>query len=273
MRAVTGVFHSREDAYHGVAELQRAGFSRELISLLSPESGELEVHAVPVSDTEQPGVGKAIGGVVGAALGMAGGFELGVAATALIPGVGPVLAAGLAGMALLGAGGAAAGAAAGSQIDQDGTGGLPADEIFFYEDALRQGRTVVVVMANGAAEAERARELLGGAGAESLDAAREAWWIGLREAEAEHYRALGYNFERDNETYRAGFEAALQPPVRGKSYDEAAEYLRRAYPQIWESDPFRTGFARGREYREYLQGPGSGGQRPAASTSSRIVGG
>ena len=72
---------------------------------------EEQVHSVPVSETEQPGVGKAIGGVVGAALGMAGGFELGVGITALVPGVGPVLAVGLAGMALLGAGGAVAGAA------------------------------------------------------------------------------------------------------------------------------------------------------------------
>ena len=49
---------------------------------------------------------------------------------------------------------------------------------------------------------ERAREILAEAGAESLDAARRAWWIGLRDAESEHYRALGYNFEQDHELYR-----------------------------------------------------------------------
>jgi len=209
---------------------------------------------VPVSETEQPGVGKAIGGVVGAALGMAGGFELGVGITALIPGVGPVLAAGLAGMALVGAGGAALGAAAGSAADQNTTEGLPADEIFFYEDALRNGKSVIVVMGNGATEAERARELMAAAGAESLDAARRAWWIGLQDAEAEHYRALGYNFEHDHEIYRQGFEAALQRPVRGKSYDEAAAYLKANYPDVWESDAFRAGFARGRQYQDARMG-------------------
>jgi len=208
------------------------------------------VHSVPVSETEQPGVGKAIGGAVGAALGMAGGFELGVGITALVPGVGPVLAAGLAGMALLGAGGAVTGAALGSKADQDTTEGLPADEIFFYEDALRQGRTVVIVMANGATEAHRAQEILAEAGAESLDAARNAWWIGLRNAESEHYRALGYNFETDHEIYRRGFEAALRRATRGKSYSDAAAYLKSEYSDLWEKEPFRAGYARGRQYQE-----------------------
>lgn len=250
MRAVAGVFHSREDALGAYAELRRAGFDPDNINLLSPDSTEQEIHAVPVSDTEQPGVGKAIGGVVGAALGMAGGFELGVGVTALIPGVGPVLAAGLAGMALVGAGGAALGAAAGGAADQNTTEGLPADEIFFYEDALRSGRTVIVVMGNGATEAERAREIMASCGAESLDAARHAWWIGLEDAEGEHYRALGYNFEHDHEIYRQGFEAALRRPARGKTYEEAAAYLKAEFPKAWETDAFRSGFERGRQYQE-----------------------
>jgi hypothetical protein len=250
MRAVAGVFHSREDAQRGYTELRRAGYSPDDINLLAPGASEEQVHSIPVSETEQPGVGKAFGGVVGAALGMAGGFELGVGVTALVPGVGPVLAVGLAGMALLGAGGAFTGAALGSKADQDTTAGLPADEIFFYEDALRQGRTVIVVLANGATEGERAREILADAGAESLDAARSAWWIGLRNAESEHYQALGHNFESDHEVYRRGFEAALRPAARGKSHAEAADYLRSEYRDVWESDAFRAGYERGRQYRE-----------------------
>jgi hypothetical protein len=254
MRAVAGVFHSRENAQCGLEALRRAGYSPENVSYLTPGSSEGEIHAVPVSETEQPGVGRAIGGAVGAALGMAGGFELGVGMSALVPGVGPVLVAGLAGMALLGAGGAALGVVAGGRADQDSTEGLPADEIFFYEDALRQGRSVVIVMANGKREAERAKELLAECGAESIDGARESWWIGLRDAEAEHYRALGYNFEQDHDTYRKGFEAALRRPVRGRTYDQAAAYLSSEYPDIWESDPFRTGFARGQEYERARAG-------------------
>jgi hypothetical protein len=249
MRPVAGVFPSRENAERGYAELRRAGFSPDDINFLTPGSSEEQVHSIPTSPTEQPGVGKAIGGAVGAALGMAGGFELGVGLTALVPGVGPVLAAGLAGMALFGAGGAMAGAAAGSKADQDSTEGLPSDEIFFYEDALRQGRSVIIAMANGAGEATRAREILAESGAESLDAAREAWWIGLQDAESEHYRVLGYNFEQDRAAYRAGFEAALRPALRGKSHAEVAESLKREFPES-ETEAFRAGFARGRQYRE-----------------------
>jgi hypothetical protein len=197
---------------------------------------------------EQPGVGKAIGGVVGAALGMAGGFELGVGVTALVPGVGPVLAAGLAGMALLGAGGAMAGAAVAGKAEQSTTPGLPADEIFFYEDALRQGRTVIVVMANGATEARRAQEILAAAGAESIDAARHAWWVGLRSAESEHYEAPEEDLVSGEAAYRTGFEAALRREIRGKSYAEAADYLRAEFPDLWETEAFCDGFTRGREY-------------------------
>jgi hypothetical protein len=250
MEPVAAVFRTTETAHAAYGELRRAGFYPDHINLLSPGASEQAIHAVPTSDTEQSGtVGGALGGVVGGALGMAGGFELGIAATALIPGVGPGVAVGLAGAAHLGAGGAIGGAALGSKADTQSTEGLPADEIFFYEDALRQGRSVLIVMANGATEARRARELMAESGAESLDAAREAWWIGLRDAESEHYRALGHNFETDHEVYRAGFQAALQRENRGKTHSEAADYLRSRYPDIWETDAFRTGFERGQAYQ------------------------
>src|SRR5690242_21645429 len=136
MDAVAGVFRTNDDARRGYAELRRAGFSPDDLNLLQPGSPEEQIHSVPVSETEQPGMGSAIGGVVGAALGIAGGFELGsAAAAAMIPGVGPVLATGLAGAALLGLGGAVGGAAVGSAAEEKTTPGLPADEVFFYEDA------------------------------------------------------------------------------------------------------------------------------------------
>jgi hypothetical protein len=251
MRAVAGVYQSREDAQRGYAELRRAGYSPDDINFLAPGASEEDVHSVPVSNAEQPGMGKAIGGVVGGALGAAGGFPLGVGLTAMIPGVGPVLAAGLAGMALLGVGGAAVGAKAGARAEEESTEGLPADEIFFYEDALRQGKSVIIVIANGATEALRAKDILAETGAESVDAARDAWWIGLRDAEAEHYQALGYDFQEEQEkAYRLGFEAALRRQTRGRTHADAADYLKSEFPDYWETEAFRTGFARGREYHD-----------------------
>ena len=157
METVAGVFRSREMARTAAAELSSSGFRAEQVSLLYPGSTEQEIHSIPTSDTEQPGVGAAIGGVVGAAVGMAGGFELGVAATALIPGVGPVIAAGIAGAALLGVGGLAAGVELGGKPDAQDTEGIPADELYFYEDALRQGRSVLFAFAGDEKEKQRAR--------------------------------------------------------------------------------------------------------------------
>ena len=57
--------------------------------------------------------------------------------------------------------------------------------------------------------------------AESLDDAREQWWVGLRDAEKEHYSQQGQDFARDEKEYRLGFEAALHLPTRGSAYEQA----------------------------------------------------
>lgn len=111
---------------------------------------------------------------------------------------------------------------------------------------------MVIALAGDEHEARRARDLILKDGAESLDAAREDWWVGLRDVEAEHYRALGRSFEQDQHTYRSGFESALRRDCRGKTIDEAADCLKWWYPDIWDTEPFRAGFARGRSYRETL---------------------
>jgi hypothetical protein len=253
MQTVAGVFQSAKEARRAASELLLSGFSRDQVSLLLPGASEEQIHSVPTSETEQPGMGKAMGGVVGGSLGAATGFELGVYATALIPGVGPVISAGIAGAALLGAGGLIAGMELGAAGEKKSTEGVPADEIFFYEDALRQGRSVVILLARSDEEKHRAQHLLASMDAESIDAARDAWWIGLRDAEAEHYRALGHNFEQDHDIYRAGFEAALRRECRGRTVEDAADCLKWWHPNTWDSEAFRRGFARGRAYLESRQ--------------------
>ncbi|HTX35907.1 MAG TPA: hypothetical protein VME43_12840 [Bryobacteraceae bacterium] len=248
MKTVSGIFQAKENAKVALDRLRAAGFSPDAINLLFPESRESEIHSVPTSETEQPGMGGAIGGVLGGALGVAGGFELGIGATALIPGVGPVLAFGMAGAALLGAGGAIAGAAAGAAAEERTTEGIPEDEIFFYESALRQGRSVMLVFAANEVDEARARRIMGEAGAESIDAARERWWLGLHDAEKEHYRFSGDDFEKDQAAYRSGFESAQRRQCRGKSIDEEADCLKWWFPETWDSDAFRKGYERGREY-------------------------
>ena len=252
MSTVAGIFKSRADAESALENLRSAGIADDDISFLTPGTTDEELEAaVPTTETEQPGMGTAFGGVVGAALGTAGGIHIGTAlASLLVPGVGPVLAAGVLAAALFGVGGAAAGAAAGGALEEN-VEGLPHDELYVYEDALRQGRTVIIVLTDDDARAETVRGVMGQAGAESVDAARDNWWIGLRDAEEEEYD--GQDFKKDEDIYRKGFEAAQHPHMRGKSYDDAAESLRSRYSDDYSNEAFKRGYERGLAYQQGLR--------------------
>src|SRR6266403_2185506 len=241
MESIEGLFNSLADAKRAAAMLRTLGIAEDRITVLSPHTPEAEIEAqIPTTDTEQPGMGQAMGGTVGAALGAAGGATAGAAAASLlVPGVGPVLALGILGAALLGVGGAVAGAAAGNAMEKSMADGLPHDEVYLYEDALRRGRSVVIAFADDHQIAENARAELERAGAESVDAARDEWWIGLRDAEREHYISQGGDFNLDEAKYRLGFEAALHPQCRGKLCDEAKAHLKGTYGDDAEASAFR----------------------------------
>jgi hypothetical protein len=258
MKAVTGVFPSAADAERALAQFRELALPEDRLTLLTPSSssGGHHVEAIPIASTEQPGMGKAIGALVGGAAGLSGGSLL---VAALVPGVGPITAIGLLGGAVLGAAGATVGAAAGGKSENFMTEGLPEDEIFVYEDALRKGRSVVIAMARDESEAARFRELFKTEGAESVDAAREQWWVGLRNGEEEHYSVHNRNFSSAERFYRRGFEAALHARTRCKEYDQVLaemdsriEDIEREYPGMNAGEPFRKGYERGRDYYQQL---------------------
>lgn len=256
MQAVAGVFSSQSDAERAVGALLSSGVSAENVTLLAPGHNESKLQSVPVDDTEQPGMGKAIGAILGAAGGLSGGTLL---IAALIPGVGPVTAIGLLGGAVLAAAGAAVGGSIGGSLENSGTLGLPEDEIFVYEDALRKGRFVVIARATDEAEAAMFRELLRTERAEGIDSARHDWWIGLRSAELEHYSSSGKNFTEDEKFYRLGFEDALHARSRCKEFDQVAaemanriENLEREHPGAKVADAYAKGYQRGRDYYDRL---------------------
>src|ERR1700735_1335041 len=142
--------------------------------------------------------------------------------------------------------GAALGGATGA-IEGTCFEGLPEDEMFIYEDALRKGRSVVVVMADND-EADAVRGALENAGAESIDQARDKWWLGVRDIEKEKYQTTGAKFEDDERYFRCGFEAALHLKNRDRTYQECHKVLGDLHPRMHESEPFKRGFERGREY-------------------------
>jgi hypothetical protein len=254
MESVVGIFNSLADAKRAAAMLRTLGIAEDRMTVLSPHTSSAETEElVPTTDTEQPGMGTAMGGTVGAALGAASGATAGAAAASLlVPGVGPVLALGILGAALFGAGGAAAGALAGGALEKMMADGLPHDELYVYEDALRRGRSVIIAFADKDQIAENARAELTRAGAESVDAAREEWWIGLRDAEREHYSNQGGDFNLDEAQYRLGFEAALHPDRRGKPRDAITGKLNEKYGADAGTQAFRQGYDRGQHYQTLI---------------------
>jgi hypothetical protein len=72
MKAVVSVFKSRSDAEEGAAALIPLKIPSASINVLTPEVTDKEIAAAPAMASEQPGMGEAIGAVVGGAMGVAG---------------------------------------------------------------------------------------------------------------------------------------------------------------------------------------------------------
>lgn len=254
METVAGIFDSRAAAERVVQQIHSLGIPNDRIALLTPDMSKKQVEQdVPTADTEAPGEGKALGGVVGGAMGVAGGASLGMAtASLIIPGVGPVIAAGILGAAILGVGGTATGMAVGEALDEALMDGLPRDELYVYEQALRRGRSVVIAFADDEETAESVRDAFENARAESIDAAGENWWRELRAAEEANYNSNGRDFRRDEISYRRGFEASLNAKMRGRHYEEAAPNLKVLYDKACDDEAFRCGYARGLDYQKGL---------------------
>src|ERR1041384_8166680 len=106
MEGIVGVFRSRNDAEHAVNDPRRMGQPEDTMVFLMPEATDAELAKVPTTTAEAPGIGKAISSVVGMAIGGGAGMGIGSALAAMaVPGVGPILAAGLGAGGLLGFGG------------------------------------------------------------------------------------------------------------------------------------------------------------------------
>lgn len=255
MEVVTGVFNSRDNAEKAIAQLRDLGIAEQQIGILTPGSapaGTLE-KGVPVTDTEDPGMGRAMGAAVGGAMGAAGGATLGLAAATLaIPGIGPVIAFGMVGAALMGVVGAAAGSAVGDTIEEELGEGISHDDVYLYEDALRHGNSIVIAYAEDGEQSDRAKEILNSGGAEDIETLRERWWQELREGERAHYDG---DFDRDETSYRLGYAAALHPKRRGKAYSDVEADLRAAYEGSTLDRPFQAGYERGQGYRRGVEKP------------------
>ncbi|HEY6804977.1 MAG TPA: hypothetical protein VI306_15490 [Pyrinomonadaceae bacterium] len=254
MEVITRVFETYDQAVEAVKELRSLGLGDNRLALLSKgHQNEGSASTVPVSDTENPGMGTAMGAAVGGAMGAAGGATLGLAAaTLLIPGVGPVITLGLVGAALLGVTGAAVGAKVGDTLEEELGEGFSHEDVYLFEDALRHGKSVVVAYAEEGEQAAKAREALSRAGSLDLDTMRDNWWAEVRADELDHYRSLGRDFQSDEPSYRKGFQAALHPNRRGRSFADCKSELNDCFKPDDLNEAFENGYDRGATHHSKL---------------------
>lgn len=136
---LVGVFEERRAAEQAVEDLERAGFAKEQLGYAirdagSPIVGGTITDASPTKDTRGAVNGAIGGGIVGGIL---------AAAVALVlPGVGPVLFAGVLASFV---GGALAGVATGGIIGALTGLGMSEDEARLFEADFQQGRAIVAV--------------------------------------------------------------------------------------------------------------------------------
>ena len=255
MQAVTGVFKSQNNAENAVNQLRSLGIPEKRIGIVRPGSRAERLEAgVPVTDTEEPGMGRAMGAAVGGAMGAAGGATAGLAVASLVvPGIGPLIAFGMVGAALMGVVGAAAGSAVGDSVEEGLGEGIPHEDVYLYEDALRHGHSVVIAYVDEGDQADKAVTAMHNSGAEDLDTLRENWWQELREGERSYYHQDGRDFDQDEISYRRGYEAALHPNRKGKVYSDVEDELRTAYANTVLDRPFQDGYERGSSHRSRVE--------------------
>ena len=140
METAIGVFSSRERAEEAVRELLGSRVPEESIVFLTR------------SEPEAVTTGKQAGATVGGFMGMASGMSAGVvAATLMLTGIGTVFALGFGAAALIGLAGAGGGAAVGKAMTESGDGPQPtpdekcSEDVLFFREVLRAGRSLVVV--------------------------------------------------------------------------------------------------------------------------------
>jgi len=153
METAIGVFASRDRAEEAIKELRHHVPDESIVFLTRSEN-----EAVKVS--------KEFGATVGGIAGGATGLYAGIVAALLVPGLGPVFALGAGAAALLGVTAAGGGAALAKAIAHDSQAPQPtpeekcSEDIGFFHEVLKEGRSLIVVRTEHKELATAACEIL-----------------------------------------------------------------------------------------------------------------
>lgn len=249
MKPLVGIFHSAMAANGASKALQAAGIPVGHLMLLTPETGSTVLHTVS-SEHPAGACNLKAGHVLGAATGFAGGLLGSAAVMLVVSGVGPILAVGtLVASVLVGV---TVGATVGGLVQDTFTMALAQEDVFVYEEALRQRCSLLLVKPVNEEQQDMVRVLFARLGIEDVNELREHWWRHQRQQEAATYHGTGADFAAHEVSYRRGFEAALDVRTRGKSYSEAAHVLAQRDPAMYQDEVFRYGFGRGQAYYQAM---------------------
>lgn len=159
-KTVLGLFDSRDKAEKAVNELRNHGFYEDISIVAADKKGQ-EKDRTQNANLMGPGEGSIATGVTtGGVLGGLAGLAMGAGAL-IIPGIGPVIAAGpIAGLLS----GAATGGIAGGLVDW----GIPAERGKFFEGKVKEGNILASVRADEK-KADEAARILRQAGAMDVE--------------------------------------------------------------------------------------------------------
>lgn len=160
-RTVVAVFDDTDAAIAALNSLRDAAFTADQLSVVARDRAttrEMTDNSELVSEE----AGK--GAIVGTLLGGLAGWLVGLSALA-IPGIGPVIGAGIIGTTLAGAG---IGAAAGGLIGALGAYGIPEEDARGYEEEVRRGRVLLTVHAIDDEQAQEANAIFASAGGQRV---------------------------------------------------------------------------------------------------------
>lgn len=223
MNTIVALYDTMDQARQAVAALKSAGYSNTDISLVANDpTGEYgrEITTTPAGD------GAASGATAGAIIGGLGGLLVGLGAL-VIPGIGPVLAAGPLAAAvttLLGAGiGAAAGGLLGALVNL----GIPENEAGYYAEGVRRGGALVTANVDDM-RSDEAHRILDQYNPVDINERAQTWqkegWTGYR-ADAKPFTTEEVQKERMRYNKPTMNTAAMNTPTMNtaKNIDKGGE--------------------------------------------------
>jgi hypothetical protein len=177
MKTVAGLFKSEREADLAIKELERAGFNENNYGVIAPNT---VVQRVDRAQDQREGTIQTdhkLGTAGGAAVGGLTGLLAGLTALA-VPGVGPILAAGMI------AASAGFGATAGGLLGSLTSASINEEEAQTYAEGVKRGGILVIVQADDRRAVE-AQNILRQAGALEIEAHRKEWeaagWTGFNQ--------------------------------------------------------------------------------------------